>query len=471
METFVTLAGALVDQNKWSQAKAIAETMIVTFPGEPEGYEFLAKIYQHTGREKHLPSLYRRLAEVYKDRGDEDQVREIMQRFVSTESLGTEEGGDAVLGGDDGLAENMRLGTPIRALDQGHPATEEDPKEASTSSLPPLPPLTREPSSEGEADAAEGDPEQLFAEASVYLRYGKQERAIESLRAVLGQDPGHRAALEKLGEVLADTGEKENAITAFSRAAEAARAEGDDASFQSLRARIAALDPSAAESLAPASTSPEAQGEAVQEVAPGLGDDLEEIDIEIDSEVEEEATDPILESDDSIDFEIEGEFAFDEVSDAAEEAAAEPERGGEPILDYEDTADDVHVSGPVVESVEEVAEEPTLDPDEMEVDFDVSGPVVESVEEVAEEPTLDCRRGADSRLRRDGDRSRRQRAGRRERRGRRRGADSRLRWDGGRARRQRAGRRERRGRHRGTDSRLGGDGRRSRRQRAGRRDR
>ena len=404
METFVTLGNALVDQKNWSQAEATAETMVDTFPGEPEGYELLVGIYQHAGRDKDLPEVYRRLAEVYKERGDEDQVREIMQRFVSTEALGTEQNGDSVLGDDEGPGVDaaiggdstlamepgeltdpgaasdagMNVGTPIGGPDRGHPANEEDSKEASGSSLPPLPPLDPEPSSEGEIDAAEGDPEQLFAEANVYLRYGKQERAIESLRAVLGQDPGHRAALEKLGEVLADTGDKENAVTAFSRAAEAARAEGDESGFQSLRAQIEALDPAAAESLAPAPTSPEAQGEAAQEPARGLEEDLEEIDIEIDSGVEEEAADEVLESDDSIDFEIEEKFGLDEVSDAAEEAAAEPGRGEEPILDFEEIEGDLGESGL---SVEDAIEEPILEFQDMEGDLGDSGPIVESVED------------------------------------------------------------------------------------------
>jgi len=388
METFVTLGNALVDQKKWSQAEATAETMVDTFPGEPDGYEILVRVYQLSGWENDLSGVYRRLAEVYRDRGDEDQVREIMQRFVSTEALGTEESGGSILEGDDRLTEaaavggdggfargpgeftdpaatsdeDLCLGTPIGAPDQGVPATEEDSKEASGSSLPPLSPLDTEPSSEGEIDAAEGDPEQFFAEASVYLRYGKQERAIESLRAVLGQDPGHRAALEKLGEVLADTGDTENAVTAFIRAAEAARAEGDDAGFQSLRAQIEALDPSAAESLAPAPTPPEVRGEAAQESAAGLDDDFEEIDVEIDSGVEEEADDEVLEADDSIDFEIEEDFGLDDLSEAAEEAAAEPGRGEEPVPDSEDMECDLGDSGPTVESVEDERLEERSDP-------------------------------------------------------------------------------------------------------------
>ncbi len=79
-----------------------------------------------------------------------------------------------------------------------------------------------------------------MAEASVYLRYGKHDRAIKSLRAILSQEPGHREALEKLGEALVATDDTANAVTAFSRAAEAARAEGDDAGFESLRGRIEA---------------------------------------------------------------------------------------------------------------------------------------------------------------------------------------------------------------------------------------
>ena len=356
MATFVELGSALAEQKKWGQAEATAETLIGAFPGETEGYELLAGIYRQSDREGDLPSVYRRLAEVYKERGDEDRAREIMQRFVSTETLGGEENSDSLVAGDDDLPTDAAIGGDgrlsvapdeltdpgfigdegMRLEDRVDTLNEADPSEASASSLPPLPPLEMEPSSEEEIPEPEEDPEQLLAEASVYLRYGKHDRAVESLRAILSQAPAHREALEKLGEALLASDDTANAVTAFSRAAEAAQAEGDGAGFESLRGRIEELDPAAAESLSPASEPTPVESEAVPEAAAEGDPQLEDIEIEIDSGVEAEDDDETFDSDDSIEFEVEENFGVDEIPDADEEAAAEPTPAEEPTLDSED---------------------------------------------------------------------------------------------------------------------------------------
>ena len=60
-------------------------------------------------------------------------------------------------------------------------------------------PIPRQLDQELELPAPEitGDPEQLLAEASVYLRYGKRAQAVENLEAILAADPEHRGALAK----------------------------------------------------------------------------------------------------------------------------------------------------------------------------------------------------------------------------------------------------------------------------------
>jgi len=345
--TFAALGTALLEQERWSQAGTTAEKMIEALPGEPEGYELQAEVYRNTDREDELPEIYRRLAEVYKDRGDEDRAREIMQRFVSTNALDAEASDDSIIESDDALSMNAAIGgdgTLVMAPDQladsgflpeqtlrlgdpiGDPEDAEDSAGSSEPSLPPLgsfdaepavdaePVLDAEPALEEEAPEAEGDPEQLFAEASVYLRYGKHERAITSLRAILSQDPGHRTALEKLGEALAASGDTENAITAYIRAAEAAQSEGDDDAFESLREQIEALDPAAAETLTPAEEESEPELEAGPEAEPVCQD----LDSTVDSRVAAGADEETLDPDESIEFEIEDDFDLDEVGDAAE---------------------------------------------------------------------------------------------------------------------------------------------------------
>ena len=381
METLVALGTALVAQRKWSQAGTVAEAMIEASAGEPDGYELLAEICRQSGREGDLPGIYRRLAEVYKERGDEDHAREIMQRFVSTDALGGQANGariqgvenrlavDAAVGGDgtlgmapeelpdpgSSLDQRLRLGEPIGGLAPRDPSRRPDPKEMSASSLPPLPPLEIEPPSEKEPPEAEGDAEQLLAEASVYLRYGKHERAIEGLRAILSREPSHRAALEKLGEALLASDDAGNAITAFVRAAKAAQAEGDGAGFESLRAKLEALDPAAAESLSPAVEARRARRKAEVEAQPG------DIEIEIESGVEAAPEGEILDSDDSIEFEIEGEVATERIPDAEWEPGAAEAPVGEPTRGSEEIEPDFGDGAPGFESGEEEGDEDDIE--------------------------------------------------------------------------------------------------------------
>ncbi len=399
MVTFVALGSAWVEQQNWRQAEATAETMIESFAAEPEGYELLAQIFQELGRDDELQGVYRRLAEVYKDRGDEDHAREIMQRFVSTEALGADENGDPVLEGDDQGAldaaiggdgtlalepdectdpdflsgEGLRLGEGIGDSEGTDPVGETSSGETTATSLPPLPPLGMESVSEEEVPEPEGDAEQLFAEASVYLRYGKYERAIESLRAVLSQAPGHRPALDKLGEVLVATGDSENAATAFARAAGVAREEGDDAGFESLRAKLEEIDPAAAESLA--SAAPEVESGIPDDEAPDLSEHLETIDIEVESGVETEQTQETLDADDSIEFEIEDDFELDETPPVAEEVVEPPAQIEEPLPDPDEVEFDLEDAEPSFETAQaEYAQE----------EIDLTDP-----EAVAPEPSLE----------------------------------------------------------------------------------
>ncbi len=105
------------------------------------------------------------------------------------------------------------------------------------------PSLVDQPVAVGGSDDVEGDPAQLLAEAAVYLRYGKRDRAIASLQAILKQDPEHREALSKLGECLEDAGENVDAAKSYARAAALYRDAGHDRVFGVLRDKVCRLDP------------------------------------------------------------------------------------------------------------------------------------------------------------------------------------------------------------------------------------
>ncbi|HVL36764.1 MAG TPA: tetratricopeptide repeat protein [Burkholderiales bacterium] len=60
-----------------------------------------------------------------------------------------------------------------------------------------------------------------------YAKAGNAERAIEHLREATARDPRYSAAWKALGKALGDAGRAEEALHAYRRGIEAARAKGD----------------------------------------------------------------------------------------------------------------------------------------------------------------------------------------------------------------------------------------------------
>lgn len=297
---------------------------------EPPQFELVIELFAQMGNDAKLAEATRTLAKLYRDRGDEDKARELMQRLpadevgarsrlaVDVSEIGEPEIDDEELLEDDPFV-TVSGTRPTAANDLGEDELElgedeeiqlEVPK---AGARPPVQPL-------------EGDPDQLLAEASVYLRYGKRAQAIQSLRTVLEQDPNHRAALEKLGEAYADDGQTAEAVAIWTRAAEQIKRTGDAKALAVLRDRIATLDPQAASGLI-------AGEPATAAVAP-----VAELDLEVELELDEAvADDPsafgVVESvdvdeDTDLGFEVEiddpGE-SFRVGADVTEEAVADDE--------------------------------------------------------------------------------------------------------------------------------------------------
>jgi tetratricopeptide (TPR) repeat protein len=273
---------------------------------EPAQYELLIELYAQGGNDAKLANATRGLAKLYRDRGDEEKAKELMQRLPAED-----------------MNSDSRLAVDTSEVDEPELDDEELLDEE------PFLALTDEVESESdsqvdeieldgvEPDALpEGDPDQLLAEANVYLRYGKRDQAISSLRGIITQDPNHRAALEKLGEAYADNGQTAEAVEAWKKAAVQVREAGDAEALAVLKDRLAALDPAAAEQIGSvdlkAQKAPEADldvevdldlDRAINEVAAGEshsaldidpeGDDFE---IEIEVEFDDESMDDVSET-------------------------------------------------------------------------------------------------------------------------------------------------------------------------------
>jgi tetratricopeptide (TPR) repeat protein len=245
------LAENLLARGMGERAEPYAKRLLDANPEGTENYELLAEVYRSQKREDALADIYRRLADLYRRRGDEENARQILQRFVPPDAIAPDLDREVMLGDEQSVTDESSL-IDEEFLDDGFgeelleekaapgPAVKGPAhKVAEETVLVPRGGVRR---SEAAEATPPGDTEQLFAEASVYLRYGKRAQAIENLHAILVQNPRHRAALEKLGDAHADAREPQEAVEAWLRAAELAREESDLESLAVLRDRIAALD-------------------------------------------------------------------------------------------------------------------------------------------------------------------------------------------------------------------------------------
>lgn len=328
------LARNLIQLSQSERAECYARRAFDHKPDAEGHFDLLTGIYTELGKTDELTQVTKTMAQVYRDRGDEDQARELMQRlpsgdaFVLPEEDAGQAPGEVSATDQDGLLDDDFLDDDFLAAD-GETENDDDSfidvggdEDLELDLGGDDAQADLDGSSASDARPPEGDPDQLFAEASVYLRYGKRDQAIASLEAILVQEPDHRDALEKIGEFHADAGDSSKAVEYWIKTATLARNAGDEVAVDALRERIAVLDPDAAEALAsapPEGTPPEVGAAARDAIAsnPDRDDDLE---LELDMELGEDenaasgkGSDELDEMalDDSID-----ELAFVESSDA-----------------------------------------------------------------------------------------------------------------------------------------------------------
>ncbi|MCB9722932.1 MAG: tetratricopeptide repeat protein [Spirochaetaceae bacterium] len=318
LPSLTSLVRQLVAAGAYDRAEPLA-VRALNASADPTQYELLIDLYARSGDEQKLADATRGLAKLYRDRGDEDKARELLQRLpvpemgsgsrlavdvsemedpeVSEHELLADEpflaldddlgAGGLTLGGDDDIELTLEADDEIPLETEAPPAAR--PKAAASA----------KPAKGGAAAKAEtlpeGDPDQLLAEANVYLRYGKSTQAIASLRGILAQDPDHRGALEKLGEAYADAGRGAEAVDVWTRAAQQVFELGDGEALSILRDRIAAIDPAAAAAIPDCDAGGRGGADAsdAMEDEPGL-----DLDVEVDLE---ESVDPASIEDTEVD--------------------------------------------------------------------------------------------------------------------------------------------------------------------------
>ena len=269
-----------LEHGELEKAEALGRRLVAADPELAESNELLADILIARGNDGAANGFYRAAAEAYRERGDEAKSRDLMQRHVADESLdfgavasGAGDGG-AAAGGEfepdfafeadtGGIGELsagddvMDLGFDADSSSQADPEPIELDVPVEPQSEPPAAPVEAPtPAAVPEPVAARDDVvtagvdiDQLIAEASVYGRYGKHERAVQTLEAVLAQDPDHAGALEELGNANHALGDEAGAVVAWSRACRLLADAGDADRGAAIRTRLAELDPQAAAEL------------------------------------------------------------------------------------------------------------------------------------------------------------------------------------------------------------------------------
>ncbi|MBW2543452.1 MAG: tetratricopeptide repeat protein [Deltaproteobacteria bacterium] len=289
IETLVQYARYLINSGSVQRAESLAKRAL-DLDKAPDHYELLADVYRMQQRDEELIVLYRELAELYRERGDEERTREILQRYVPLDSIGSTDTPNGYIDENENLGEeedpnqvetldDLSVGDETMLLDGdlladssllvsdddsglGILSSDDDLDDLGSDNLDLITDsnemttlLPDEPSGAGDSSsgaddaAAAVDIGQLLAEASVYLRYGKRPQAIANLESILERDSNHRLALEKLGEALAEGDDSAKAVEMWSRAARLAAESGEGEAAEVLRNRIAALDSAAAEAL------------------------------------------------------------------------------------------------------------------------------------------------------------------------------------------------------------------------------
>jgi len=353
LESYDTLINLWLERRQPKRAEGFARKLVELDPERAESHELLARVLTDLGDGDGAIDSFRKAADAWIAHGMEDRARAILQRYIPSEPFdfgGTTDpllgrgamggaaregespfgeegiGGEALVnddeftfaGGQALVAEGAESPAalpaarppesnaplqPKAAAAGAKPARAATPAAASAAStvvreqatpkLVAAPPVLAASAASDELEEP-ADLDQLLAEAGVYLRYGKRERAVSSLELLLAREPDHMAALELLGDAHAGAEDTARAVEAWTRAAHAAIAAGDATRVAALRSRIEAIDAAAAAAL-PAPVEPPraaaaatmlfeapAQPAAAGDADAGDPEPLDDIEIDID---------------------------------------------------------------------------------------------------------------------------------------------------------------------------------------------
>ncbi len=282
----ISLAQVCLKTGEHARARQLAAQGAEARPDSIEALELHVECLQSVNApDAETEPVYRALADLHLARGNEVRAREILQRFVTTYEM------------TDAGAADLGVSAPILP-----PLTDAEAPDLTQAASqfgvePPAsePSETAAPEPEVDAPAEPADLEQLLAEASVYLRFGKRDKAIAGLETIVNRVPGHEAALEKLTDALVEDGKSSRAVELLVRGIETACGGGEAGPAGRLLMRLAELDAGAADRLGTVVAAAEAGGHVAEPPsgsAPGPFDDVDLLSPDGPGEAQAEDTDP-----------------------------------------------------------------------------------------------------------------------------------------------------------------------------------
>ena len=285
-ESLLAFARLLKRHDRLERALEITRELLSLHAESAEANEIAADILAAQGELDAARPFYRSAAVAWRARGDGDRAGELMEQHFSGVSLSPE---SSELEGESDTPDTDPLRTEAVAAPPPAPELimEDSPTlligelSSSDAAFSDLAFDADSPSLSGQAvvredrsglsldsqdtDSPTPQEDPLVAEASVYARYGKYDRAIHALNTLLEREPHHIAALEQLGEALIAVGQLDEGVAAWVQAAQSAATQGDREHYSALRTRIEARDPGVAEQLPPLSDAVVGEGFVAEE--------------------------------------------------------------------------------------------------------------------------------------------------------------------------------------------------------------
>lgn len=239
VETLSALASDLMESGESGRAKPLAMRAL-KLAREAEQFELLCRIHTELGETEQVAELTRQLADYYRGRGEEAYAREAMQRLPAGSVLDgaslepsspAEPGADEFsgLGWPDGSGSIDDLGERAQAEVVGDSLHEEAVRRLADEDFI-LDVEAEEKVFAVESTTSEEDDqwvalepetsalEQKLAEARVYMRYGKNQEAMDCLTELAERDPDQPTLWQEIARVHVAGGDKEEAREALQKA-------------------------------------------------------------------------------------------------------------------------------------------------------------------------------------------------------------------------------------------------------------